>query len=142
MAEAGTIAAVEENIPALRHTLFSNTLSEHPFDVPTSVMEALEQPSPATVGQSFPFLTTLPAVVAVLEADVGHLSSYAGLFACLRSSLDTHTSKIPPGTRAGLQYSLSARYAAISDPLVALAFYLDEYGPCPRARGRSVVGGP
>lgn len=132
--EAGTIAAVEENIPALRHTLFSNTLSENPFDVPTSVTEALKQPSRAAIGQSTPFLTTLAAVVAVLEADAAPLSSYAGLFACLRSSLDTHFSELPPGTRAGLQRCLSARYAAFSDPLVALAFYLDGFwGP---ARGR------
>lgn len=132
--QATTIAAVEENIPSLRHTLFTNTLSDNPFDVPATVIEALEAPSRAAIGQSTPFLKTLAAVVVLLEADAAPLSSYAGLFACLRSSLDTHFLEISPATRAALQRRLTARYAAFADPHVALAFYLDGFwGP---ARGR------
>ncbi|KAK1860866.1 hypothetical protein I4F81_003452 [Pyropia yezoensis] len=127
-------ARLGSNIPSLRHTRFTNTLSDNPFDVPATVIEALEAPSRAAIGQSTPFLKTLAAVVALLEADAAPLSSYAGLFACLRSSLDTNFLEISPATRAALQRSLTTRYAAFADPHVALAFYLDGiWGP---ARGR------
>ncbi|KAK1868717.1 hypothetical protein I4F81_011200 [Pyropia yezoensis] len=137
--EARTISAMEENIPALRHTLFANTLSANPFDVPDSVTEALEAPSRAAIGQSTSFLKTLAAVVALLEADAAPLSSYAGLFATLRSSLDTHFIELPPTTRAGLQRSLSARFASFSDPLVALAYYLDGFWSPARGRLAGLV---
>jgi len=125
---------VEGNLPALRHTLFAITLSTTPFDDPSSVKEALEAPSRAAIGQSTPFLKALAAMVSLLEADAAPLSSFAGLFSTLRSSLDTYFLEIPLTTRVGLQRRLTARYAAFSDPMVALAFYLDGFwGP---ARGR------
>ena len=71
---------------------------------------------------------------ATLESDEAPLSSYAGLFATLRATLDTFFLELPLAARVGLQSSLSARFAAFSDPMVALAFYLDGiWGP---TRGR------
>lgn len=75
--EAGTIAAVQEDIPALRHILFANTISDHAFDVPTSAAEVLDQRRRAAIGQSTPLLGKLAAVVALLEANAAPLSSYA-----------------------------------------------------------------
>jgi len=88
--EANTIAAVEENLPALRHTLFANTLSTTPLYVPSSVKEALEALSRAVIGQPTPLLKALAVVVSLLEADAASLSSFAGLFSTLRSSLNTY----------------------------------------------------
>ncbi len=87
--QAATIAAVQENKPALRHTLFTNTVADNTFDVPTTVNEALEALSRAPIGQSTPILKALTAVVALLEADAAPLSSYAGVLACVRLSWDT-----------------------------------------------------
>ena len=132
--EAATVVAIQANLIAMRRTLFSNTLLTPPFDIPSSVVQALEAPSRDAIGRSTPYLKTLAAVVALLEADAAPLSSYAGLFATLRSSLGTHFLDLPAGTRAALQLSLSARYAAFSNPMIALAFYLDGFwGP---ARGQ------
>jgi len=88
--EANTIAAVEENLPALRHTLFANTLSTTPLYVPSSVKEALEAPSRAVIGQPTPLLKALAVVVSLLDADAASLSSFAGLFSTSRSSLNTY----------------------------------------------------
>jgi len=132
--EAVTISAVQENLPALRHTLLSNAGSGNPFPVSASVTAALEPASRETIGQSTPFLKVLAAAVALLEAEAAPLSSYAGIFATLRSSLDTFFTELPLAAREGVQHSLCARFAAFSDPMVALAFYLDGFwGP---ARGR------
>lgn len=87
--QAATIAAVQKNKPALRHTLFTNTVADNTFDVPTTVNEALEALSRAPIGQSTPILKALTAVVALLEADAAPLSSYAGVLACVRLSWDT-----------------------------------------------------
>lgn len=73
-------------------------------------------------------------MVALVEADAAPLSSYAGLLAALRSSLNTHLLELSQATRAGLQRSLAARIAALSDPIVVLAFYPAGYWG--RARGR------
>jgi len=132
--EAVTISAAQEYLPALQHTLLSNAHSDNPFPVPESVTAALEPTSRHSIHQSAPSLKVLAAAVALLEADAAPLSSYAGLFATLRSALDTFFLELPLAARVGLQSSLSARFAAFSDPMVALAFYLDEFwGP---ARGR------
>lgn len=56
------------------------------------------------------------------------------MFACLRSSLDSHICDLPRTTRSELQRCVSARYTAFADPFMALALYLDGlWGP---ARGR------
>jgi len=81
---------VEENLPALRHTVVANTLSTTLLEVSSSVKEALEAPSRASIGQSTPFLKPLASVLSLLEADAAPLSSFAGLFSTLRSSLDTY----------------------------------------------------
>jgi len=132
--EAVTVSAAEENLPAMRHTLLSKANSDNPFPVPDSVTAALEATSRHSIHQSTPSLKVLAAAVALLEADAAPLSSYAGLFATLRSALDTFSLELPLAARVGLQSSLSARFAAFSDPMVALALYLDGFwGP---ARGR------
>jgi len=132
--EAVTISAVQENLPALRRTLLSNAHSDNPFPVPDSLTAALEPTSRDSIHQSTPFFKVLAAAVALLEADAAPLSSYAGLFDTLRSTLDTFFLELPLAARVGLQSSLSPRFASISDPMVALAFYLERFwGP---ARGR------
>jgi len=132
--EAVTISGVQENLPALRHTLLSNAHSDNPYPVPDRVTTTLEPTSRDSIHQSTPFLKVLAAVVALLESDEAPLSSYAGLFATLRPTLDTFFLELPLAARVGLQSSLSARFAAVSDTMVALAFYLDGiWGP---TRGR------
>jgi len=124
----------EENLPAMRHTLLSKANSDNPFPVPDSVTAALEPTSRHSFPQSMPSLKVLAAAVALIKADAAPLSSYAGLFATLRSALDTFFLELPLAARVGLHSSLSARFAAFSDPKVALGFYLDGFwGP---ARGR------
>ena len=132
--QAVTVSAAQENMAALRLTLFSNGCAEHPFDVPASVTAAVEAASAAAIDQSVPFLRVLAAVVALLEGDGAPLSSYAGLFSTLRSSLDTHFLELPAATRQALQDSISKRFGAFSDPMAALAFYLDGFWT--PARGR------
>lgn len=48
--EASTIVAMKADIPAVRHTLFANSHSANPFDVPDGVTEALQAPIHADAG--------------------------------------------------------------------------------------------
>lgn len=125
--QAVIVPAAQENKAALRLTIFSNGCAEHPFDVPASVTAAVEAASSVAIDQSVSFLRVLAAFVALLEGDGAPLSSYAGLFSTLRSSLDTHFLELPAATRQALQDSTSACFGAFSDPIAALALYLDGF---------------
>jgi len=138
-----TISAVQENLPALRHTLLSNADSENPFPVPASVTAALEPASRETIGQSTPFLKVLAAAVALLEAEAAPLSSYAGSFATLCSSLDTFFTELPLAARERVQRSLCARFAAFFRPDGGPRFLIGRIlGSRPRACVGLVVDSP
>jgi len=139
--QAVTISAVQETMAALRLTLLSIGCAEHPFDVPASVTAAVLAESAAAIDQSVPFLRLSAAVVALIEGDWAPLSSYAGLFSTLRSLLDTHFLELPAATRKALQGNISTRIGAFSDPMAALAFYLDEFWSSARGRVGIALGG-
>jgi len=88
-------------------------------------------------GGASPFLCFLARVVEHPEADSAPLSSYTGVFACLRATLANHFTGISVAERQLLQGALERRFTSFSDPMVVLAFFLDPFlGP---VRGRFLV---
>jgi len=133
--EGATIAPVGANLPALRHTLLENTHSAVPFEVPGSVAGAIRSP---TISESMdactPFLALLARLVAVLETDAAPLSSYAGVFGCLRAALANRFVPFAVGSCQQLQAPLGRRFTAFSDLLVVLAWWVDPFWAPVRSR--------
>lgn len=126
--EGATIAAIGDNLPALRHTLLENEHAAAPFEVPDAVSRAVASPAAAaSITKCAPFLNFLARLVTVLEGDATPLSAYTGVFACLRASLANNFATITVPDRQALQGTLQRRFASFSDPMVVLAFFLD---PC------------
>ena len=133
--EGATIAAVGSNLPALDHTLLENTHSPSPFDVPTPVTDAIRSPAVrSAIDGCVPFLLFLARLVAHMEGDATPLSSYVAIFACLRASLANHFTGLSVAARQAMQSSIERRYTSFSDPLVALAFWLDPFWAPVRTR--------
>jgi len=119
----------------LDHTLLENTHSPSPFDVPTPVTDAIRSPAVrSAIDGCVPFLLFLARLVAHMEGDATPLSSYVAIFACLRAPLANHFTGPSVAARQAMQSSLERRYTSFSDPLVALAFWLDPFWAPVRAR--------
>ena len=126
--ERSTFASVGANLPALRHTLLENTHSAAPFEVSGPGADDIRSPTiPKAMDACAPLLSLLPRLVAVLEADGAPLSSYAGVFGCLRAALANHFVPWAVGWRQQLQTSLGRHFTAFSDPLVGLAWCVDPF---------------
>jgi len=136
--EGATIASVGANLPALQHTLLENAHSAAPIAVPAPVTAAFNSTAAAeAIRRASPFLCFLARVVEHLEADSAPLSSYKGVYACLRATLANHFTGISVAERQLLQGALERRFTSFSDPMVVLAFFLDPFwGP---VRGRLSV---
>lgn len=80
---------------------------------------------------SFVFLARL---LTLLEGDAIPLSTYTGVFACLRASLAHKFASITVADRKSLKGTLERRFTSFSDPTVVLAFYLDPFWVLVRAR--------
>lgn len=133
--EGATIAAVGANLPALRHTLLENEHAVAPFEVPAAVSSAVASPAAAAaIANCAPFLCFLARLVTALEGDATPLSSYTGVFACLRASLANNFASITVPDRQSLQRTLERRFTSFSDPMVVLAFFLDPFWAPVRAR--------
>jgi len=76
----------------------------------------------------------LDRLVAVLEVDAAPLSSYAGVFGCLRAALANYIVVLAVGSRQQLQASLGRRFTEFSDPLVVLALWVDPFWAPVRSR--------
>jgi len=136
--EGATIASVDANLPALQHTLLENAHSAAPIAVPAPVTAAVNSTAAAdAIRRASPFLCFLARVVEHLEADSAPLSSYTGLFECLRATLAKKLTVISVAERQLLQGALERRFTSFSDPMVVSAFLLDPFwGP---VRGRLSV---
>jgi len=121
--EGATIAAVGANLPALRNTLLENDHTAAPIDIPDEVSAAIQSTtlSPAILRCS-PFLCFLTRLVTHLEADAAPLSSYAGIFACLRAALANNFTALTVSERQTFQGVLGRRFAAFAHPMVVLLF--------------------
>jgi len=119
----------------LDHTLLENTHSFSLFDVPTPVTDAMRSPGvQSAIDGCVPFLLFFARLVAQMEGDATPLSSYVAIFACLRASLANNFTGLSVAARQAMQYSLESRYTSFSDPLVALAFWVDPFWAPVRAR--------